>query len=67
MFSRDFRYAFQKIVCQCLCTRRSHLQHLSCIKMMIPQGMIGGIAGAPVVINAIEDEEYNANDQSESN
>jgi hypothetical protein len=35
--------------------------------MMIPQGMIGGIVGVgPVAING-DDEEYNANDQSESN
>ncbi len=66
LFSKDFRFAFQKIVCQCLCTRRSHSQHLSCIKMMIPQGMIGGLAGVNH-FNMVDDSGEFVNDHSESN
>ncbi|EFX88331.1 hypothetical protein DAPPUDRAFT_42083 [Daphnia pulex] len=62
LFSRDFRYAFQKIVCQCLCTRRSHAQHLSIIKMMVPQGMIAGLGSA--AFNTDDSDPY-ANDHSD--
>ena len=27
LFSRDFRFAFQKILCKCLCTKKSHVRH----------------------------------------
>ncbi|KAK4025987.1 probable G-protein coupled receptor No9 [Daphnia magna] len=62
LFSRDFRFAFQKIVCQCLCTRRSHAQHLSVIKMMVPQGMIAGLGSA--AFNTDDSDPY-ANDHSD--
>ena len=52
LFSKDFRFAFQKILCQCLCTKKAH-SHSS----------IQQVAPHPHCYN---DSEY-ADEQSESN
>jgi octopamine receptor len=57
LFSRDFRFAFQKILCKCLCTKKSHVRHgHQSNSHVVP----------PQVICFSEDSEY-ANDHSESN